>query len=253
MRPIFYYNDRFRLGTLSGSNVMVVNPVERVADGFVGLSYTMTSGTLPTASGSVQVTLAVDDVPHSLVIAKATTLSGYRIILESEDVGGGGNAVRVDEAVTSAATSVVYAISGDAGSARRVWRLTLSGDTAGGQAHIYEAMLADRQLMPRSNEVGVERSRVRQYTRMVVPGGQPFVVRDGPRIRSTRYSFTVLSGSEVAGLEAFVDGIEGGEAFFHVDDRGEQYMAELPNPSQVFSDAAGVLSIDMLVREVAVN
>lgn len=247
MRPKFYYNDRFRLGTLSGSEATSVNPVERVADGDMGLYYQATCGATP--SGIVQVELPSDMLPSALVIAKATTLSGYRIILESEDVGGGNSAVRVDEVVSSGITSVVYAVSGG-GAARRVWRLTMSGTIGLPVIWLYEAMLADEQLMPRSNEVGVERARVRQYSRVAIPGGTPFTKRDGPRLRRTGYAFVVLSGSEVQGLEDFVDGIEGGEFFFHVDDRGEQYMAELLNPGQVFADQAGVFNVRMSVQEV---
>lgn len=247
MRPKFYYNDRFKLGTLSGSLDTNINPVERAADADMGMYYVATSGTPP--SGVVQVTLPSDALPHSLVIAKAAALSGYRLILESEDVGGGNNAVRVDE-TTGSGTSAVYAVSGGGGSARRVWRLTMSGTSGLSPLWLYEAMLADLQLMPRSNAVGVERTRVRQFTRTPIPGGTPFVKRDGPRLRRTGYSFTVVSGSEVAGLEQFVDGIDGGEFFFHVDDRGEQYMAELLNPGQVFDDEAGVFSVRMSVQEV---
>lgn len=250
MVPKFYYNDRFRLGTLSGSNATGLNPVERVSDGFMGMAYAATSGVTP--SGIVQVTLTEADVPHSLVIAKASMLSGYRLILESEDVGGGNNAVRVDETVpvVTGITSVVYAISGGS-AARRVWRLTMSGVSGQSPLQLYEGMLADLQDMPRSNSVGVTRTRVRQFTRTPVPGGQAFVVRDGPRLRRTRYSFVVVSGSEVTGLEQFVDGIDGGEAFFHIDDRGAQYMAELLTPDQVFDDSAGTFSVDMTVQEVA--
>ncbi len=247
MRPRFYYNDRFRLGTLSGQTDSDTNPVERVADGDVGLYYVATSGAPPV--GIIQVTLPTDDMPHSLVVSKATTLSGLNLKLESEDVGGGNNAVRVNETVTSGVTSVVYAISGGS-DARQVWRLTISGVTTSGQLNVYEAMLADLQLMPRSNEVGVQRTRVRQFTRIAVPGGAPFTKRDGPRLRRTAYSFTVKDGAEVQALEAFVDGIEGGEFFFHVDDRGERYVAELASPGQVFSDAAGVYSVNMTVQEV---
>ncbi len=247
MRPKFYHNDRFRLGTLSGSTNSPTNPMARACDGDVGLYYVLTSGSPP--FGRLEVELPTTEIPYALVISKAAQLSGCQILLESTTLARATWATRVNE-LASGAVSEVFVVSGDSGLARHVWRLTVSGVTVSGQLQLYEAMLADLQEMPRSNEVGVERTRVRQYTRIPIPGGAPFVKRDGPRLRRTGYSFTVLDGAEVQALEAFVDSVDGGEFFFHVDDRGEQYVAELANPGQVFTDTAGVYSISMVVQEV---
>ncbi len=251
MRPKFYYNDRFRLGPLSGSTMADDNPVARIADGDVGLYYLVTSGDPPV--GVLQLTMPSGDPvgPTHLVIGKASNLNGYRLTLVSEDVDGGNQNNRVLVDLATDTYNYVVEVIGPAWSPRSVWRLTISGLTSGMEpAKLYEAMLADEQEMPRSNEVGVERTRVRQFTRIPVPGGTPFTKRDGPRLRRTGYSFKVLDGAEVAAMEAFVDAIEGGEFFFHIDDRAEQYMAELAGPGQVFSDTAGVYSINMTVQEV---
>lgn len=251
MQPKFYYNDRFRLGTLSGSTDTDLNPVERVADSSIGLPYIVTSGSPPV--GIVEVTLASGNAqnPTHFVVGRSTDLDGYRLIVESEDIGGGNNAVRLDTTLSAATLQGVWTLSG--GSARAIWRLTISGTGVLDPVQLYEAMLADEQAMPRSNEVGVDRDYIRQFKRQAVPGGEPFVVREGPRLRRTDYQFTVLSGSEITALENFVDTIEGGEAFYHIDDLGQEYWAELGSQTQPFRDEAGVYFVSLAVLEVAVD
>jgi hypothetical protein len=252
MRPKFYYNDRWRLGTLSGSEDGALNPVERVADSSIGLAYIATSG--GTAPGVIETVMpsGVTVNPTHFVMARSTDLDDCRLIVESEDPNGGNNAVRLDVTISATTTSGVWTLSG--GTARAVWRLTLSGTGAGSPAvSVYEMQLADEPIMPRSNEVGVSRDWLRQFRRQAIPGGEPFVVREGPRLRRTQYQFVVISGAELTSLQSFVEDIEGGQAFFHVDDLGQEYWAELGTQTQPFRDEAGVYAVAMTVLEVAVD
>ncbi len=245
-RPILYYSNLFGQGTLSGSNASTTNPVLRVSDGSVGLDYTPTSGATP--SGLVQVTLSVAASPDALVMPSGNALSGTRFILESEDVGGGNNATVLDFTLAADAGAFVQDLG--VPTARRVWRLTVSGLAAQAQMTAREFMLAEKLTLPRSPSVGVGRVRVRQFGRMPIVGGEPFVIRNGPPLRRTQYDVVAISGAEVSGLEAFVDAVDGGEFFYLIDDRSESYFAELLNGEVPFSDEAGVFQLNWTFQEI---
>lgn len=249
MRPRFYYNDRFRLGTLSGSATTALNPVRRIADGSITLPYTVTSGVTP--SGVVQVTLASADAPPYFVVARANLLSGYTFVLEKEDVGGGNNETVLNETLTSG-TNVILAISGST-TKRAVWRLTATAASGATALKVFEMGLMDRELMPRSNEVGVARTDARQFRRTDIPGGEPFVVGAGPSRRRTNYNFTVISGSEVNGVRDFILGVGRGEHFMHTDDLGRSYWCEMAATDVPMGDEAGVYRWSVTVQEVATD
>lgn len=249
MIPRFYFNDRFRLGTLSGSAATTLNSVRRIADGSITLPYALTSGVTP--SGIVQVTLASADAPPYFVIARANILSGYTFVLEKEDVGGGNNETVLSETLTSG-TNVVIEISGSA-TARAVWRLTATAASGATALRVFEMGLMDRELMPRSNEVGVQRADMRQFRRTDIPGSEPFVVGEGPSRRRTAYSFIVVSGAEVTGVRDFILGTARGEHFMHTDDLGRSYWCEMPDSAAPMSDEAGVYSWQVTVQEVATD
>jgi hypothetical protein len=92
---------------------------------------------------------------------------------------------------------------------------------------------------------------VRQFTRIPVPGGQPFVKRNGPGLRRTLCTFTLVSGVEVTEAEAFVDAVEGGQAFTLVDDRSETYWAELMEGDVPFRDNAGIFAVSLTFQEIS--
>lgn len=246
MRPIAYHSNLFSSpGTLSGTHDASDNPAERVADGSVNLAYN--ASTVAVTSGIVQVTLTTAARPDALVLARAGAISGARFILESEDVGGGNNATELDFTPASNTVPVVQTISG--GTARQVWRLTVSGGAPPVQLH--EAQLATQYQLPRSPDLLVRRTKVRQFTRIAVAGGQPFVKRNGPGLRRTLCTFVLISGAEVTAAEAFVDAVEGGQAFTLVDDRAETYWAELLEAAVPFDDTAGVFTVSLTFQEIS--
>lgn len=247
-RPTIYYGNLFSLGVLSGTEDTADNPVRRIADGSVNLRYTLTSTVASRASGEVEVTLTTAAAPDALVLVSGGTVSGHRWILESEDVGGGNNATILDFTISAQVDRFVREISG--ATARRVWRLTVSGVSGvTTNQEPYEIQLGTKHQLPRSPEVGVARERVRQFTRVPIPGGQPFVKRDGPRLRRTTYRLVVLSGSEVTAAEDFVDAVQGGQAFTIVDDQAAQYYAELLRQDIPFPDEAGVYRMEFMFQE----
>lgn len=253
MKPTFYHNDRLRLGTLSGQHNAVNNPVRRVADGSITLPYLATSGTTPTGAIETRIASGFADPqnPTHLVIPRAAaTLSGYRILVHSEDLDGSNQDVRLDVTSTSG-ESAVYTLSG--GTARRVWRITFSGVSGQALLQTYEIMLADEYQAARPPLVGVDRIRGRQYTRIPIQGSQAFVKREGPRLRRTRYTIPLISGTEIDGLRSFIDSIEGGNPFFHIDDLGDQYFAEMMGEGADEADEAGVYEVDITVQEIKVD
>lgn len=250
MVPTFYHTNLFALGSLSGSTSGLTNPPERIADGDIGLVYVFTTG--DPSVGVVQLTLSAAQLPDALVLARVEQTSGFQLTLESEDVGGANNVLVLNELLDET-THYVFPISGS--SARQVWRLTLSATVTGlAPAKIFEAVLADIYQLPRPNEVGVRRSRVRQVNRIDIPGGQPFTQKMGPVLQENVYSCVLLdgtSGEEVAVYEEFVNAIDNGGSIWHIDDRGVEFWAEvIARDSQ---DEAGVFSLDIGVREVRVN
>lgn len=243
--PIVYHSNAFSLGVLSGTHNADDNPVSRVADGSVNLAYDVS--TLAVTSGIVQVTLTTAARPDALVLTRGAAISGARFVLESEDVGGGNNATELDFTPSGNTVPLVQTISG--GTARRVWRLTVSGGTPPVQLH--EVQLATAYQLPRSPQVQVTRTKVRQFTRIPIAGGQPFVKHDGPNLRRTLCTFILISGTEVTEAEAFVNAVEGGQAFTLVDDRAETYWAELLGADVPFQDEAGVFTWSPLFQEVS--
>lgn len=255
MIPKFYHSDRLRLGTLSGQFSSVTNPVRRIADGSITLSYIATSGATPTGTFETRITSGQGSAenPTHFVIARGTpSVSGYRVIVTSEDLDGTNSATRLDVTLTSGVTYTVQALSG--GVARRVWRVLLSGTGSTiPPLRLFEAMLADEYQPARQHQVGVRRQRVRQFTRIELPGTQAFVKRDGPRLLATSYALILVSGSEIDGLHTFLDAIEGGEPVFHTDDLGQNYFAEVMGTGPEEEDEAGVYSLDLQVQEIGVD
>ena len=242
-RPVAYHSNLFSVGTLSGDNASNSNPVGRVADGSVNLPYV--SHDAPAVSGGVAVTLATAGRPDALVLVRSDFGSaGFR--LESDDVGGGSGAIELTGTHSSTQPQVVELASG---TDRRVW--TLTAIQGGGGVSWYEAQLATKYQLPRSPDLQVTRTKVRQFTRIPVAGGQPFVKRDGPGLRRTLYTFVLISGTEVTEAEAFVDAVGGGQAFTFTDDREETYWAELLDGSVTFQDTAGVFTVSLTFQEIS--
>lgn len=253
MRPKFYHNDRLRLGTISGQYNSLTNPVRRVADGSITVFYLATSGTTPTGVFETRIASGFADPqnPTHFVIPRALpTLSGYRLIVHSEDLDGANQAVRLDITTTSGEHGV-FTLSG--GAARRVWRITISGTASMIPLQLFEAMLADEYETARPPIVGVQRIRSRQFTRIPILGSQAFVKRGGPRLRRTQYSIPLISGIEIDGLRTFIDSIEGGNPFFLIDDLGDAYFAELLGEGAGEDDEAGVYAVTMAVQEIRVD
>jgi hypothetical protein len=245
VKPIAYHSNLFALGTLSGTYDSVTNPVRRIADGSINLPYTLASGATPT--GQVLVTLTSAQLPEALAVPYSpATMSGLRFILESGPAAGGPWTTVLD--VTQG--DVDRFVEEFTTSGQVAWRLTVSGTPGLPSFRPHEVMLAFKVEFPRTPQVGVARTRVRQYTRLPIPGGQPFVKRDGPRLRRTRYVCVAVSGSEVASMEELADALEGGQAFYFVDDLAQEYFAEMPEAEINFEDAAGVYTIQPVVLEV---
>ncbi len=249
MKPKFYVNDRLRKGTLSGSEDDSRNPEERLADGSITLGYTATTGTTP--SGEYQVAISGEAfAPEALVIARADALSGTTFQVISETLAGASTLVVASGDVTGSPSNFVLAIPSGA-TPREVWRVQVTGPTSGTQVTIYESMLADLVELDRLPQVGISRVRIRQFTRTAIPGGQPFVKRDGPNLRRTGYSYILTSGTEIEEMRGLITALAGGEFFFHVDDLGAQYWAEVMGDGLDEADEAGVSSAGLTVQEVA--
>jgi len=245
--PKFYYDDQFRGGTLSGSESSTTNPVRRVADGDITIAYTATSGLTP--SGVVSGLLSAAARPDALVICRAASLSGHRITVVSSEPDGSSPFTEFDDVVTDSASSVLT-LSGS--TARQSWVVSISGVSGLDQLSIYDAMLATELELPRSVEIGVNRTPVRQYARIPIRGSQAFTQRLGPVLRSRGYSFIAVSGSELDSVSDFVESMESGEIFYHVDDQGAGFCAEL-SQEVGFQDSAGVYALSVDLIEVAVD
>jgi len=246
--PTFYHSSILPLGTLSGDQDTATNPVARIADGDIGLVYVFTTGDPPV--GVAQVTLSGAALPDAFVLARVSQVSGYRLIVESEDVGGANNVTVIDE-VLDPITHGVFPISGS--SARAVWRVTLSGVSGMAVARVYEMQLAYAFTFARPPQVGVQRMRIRQMNRIEIPGGQAFTQQLGPVLLQNTYKYIALSGTEIGAMEEFVDAIDDGASVFHVDDRELTYWAEVFAKDFAFDDQAGVYSVDVTAREVRIN
>jgi hypothetical protein len=244
---VIRYGNMLASGALSGSQDAFANPVRRVADGSINLPYEATSGS--PISGTFEVEVASAAVPDSLVIPRGLLPSGLVVSLVSEDPGGANQALVLTSALAASADFFVADLPSGA-TPRQVWRVVLSGVSGSEQALVYEATLCSRFEATRRPEVGVARSRERQFTRISVPGGQPFVKRDGPVLRGARYRFPAVSGLDVGEFYTFVEAVEGGAAFTLEDDLGAAFWAELSGSSQPFPDEAGFYRIELGFLEI---
>lgn len=249
-RPILYHGNLLLSGSVSGTQDSSSNPVRKVRDGSVNLPYTVTADVAGIQSGSVTLQLTVAASPDAFVLPRCDLLSGHTITLESMDDLAETNLATVHTVTLTSATEF-YLQELASPTARKVWRLEISGATAlAAQGKVHEFQLADKYQLPRSPEVNVARTRVRQFTRLPIPGGQPFVKRDGPRLRQNGYSLVILSGSEVDTLRNFVDTVEGGQAFTMTDDLQESYWAELLSANLEEEDEAGVSRVTLQFQEI---
>lgn len=249
--PSIYYHNLLGLGVLSGTNTDEAYPVRRVADADLTLPWPVISGTGIVSgfvTGEVSVTLASGATRDSFVLVKSTGLSGFVLRVFSENVGGGSSAQHGTFALGSD-TPFAAALSG-VSTARRVWRVTISGATSGlSIPSISEMMLATRLDFPRRPIVGVNRTSIWQASRIEIPGGAPFRFRMGNQLRRAEYTLNVEQDL-ISGFETFLDVNDGGEFFWFADDRDASYWAETPITEHGFDDQAGVFLFKILVQEV---
>lgn len=245
MKPLFYINDRLRLGALSGSEDNTFNPKERLADGSITLPYTATSGTTP--AGAFGVTLPSGESPDYFTIGKATALSGTSFQVFAEDIGGGNSTLRASGAVSGSPSTFVLALSG--APPRRVWRIEVSGANGADQLQVFEAGLNDRIQLTRPL-VGVTRQAIRRFSRIDIRGSQPFVRREGPLLRQYQYALVLISGQQTDDYRTLIEDLDGGQFFLHTDDLGESYWAELPTADPIEADDAGLSTVGLTTREV---
>lgn len=255
-RPIVYYGNHMTSGTLSGSTESTDNPVREVADGSINLGYAVTTDVSPTAhSGQVDLVLNAAVRPAAFILPRCSLVSGLTLLLQSMDDVGGTNLATVVSADISTLTTFYKAEISSGETPRAVWRLLISGVSGLVPAKVHESQLAvTRTQFARSPEVSVSRIRVRQFTRIPVPGGQPFVKKDGPRLRRYTYNFVLVSGAtENNPMRDFVDAVEGGEAFTTQDDLGDCYWAELLGNEINEGDSAGVSRWATAIQEIRVQ
>lgn len=249
MTPVIYWGNLFRRGTLSGTNTDEAFPVRRVGDDDLTLRYPIVSGTVSgLVSGEVSTTLASGVTPDAFVMARGQSLSGIVFEVISQDVGG-ANAASHGTFTASGDDPFVLELSG-VSTARRQWRVTLSGTVSGATVpDLFEIILADKLTFPRDPQIGVSRTTAHQVSRIPIPGGAPFKLRLGTRLRQTSYSM-VVEDPLVSGVKNFLNENDGGQNFWHVDDKGGSYFAEMLGPDFVFDDQAGVNFFALTVREL---
>jgi hypothetical protein len=119
-----------------------------------------------------------------------------------------------------------------------------------GTPTFHELMVGDRTPFPRSPSVGVARARVWQRTRLPIPGGSAFTVRQGDDLRAPTYIFVATEAETVTGIEAFLRTNDTGEPFMFLDDRGALYWAEMLGTETVFDDQGGVYTYRVSIREI---
>lgn len=251
MRPVIYYGNLLLSGTLSGTAEDTSNVARKVRDGSINLPYTVTADVLTIQSGSITLELTSPAAPDAFVLPKCALLSGHTVLLQSmDDLAETNLATLVTLNLTSATEFILEELTTP--TPRAVWRLLISGaQSLDAQARVHEWQLALEKLtLPRSPQVGVGRERVRQFTRLPVPGGQPFVKRDGPRLRRTTYDLVVLSGTEVDSMRDFADAVDGGQAFTLTDDLGSSYWAELSAENFAEDDQAGASRVRLQFQEI---
>lgn len=249
-RPVLHFGNLFSDGTLVSSEDATTNPVRRIADGSINLDYFV--GVISGGANMevVQVTLPTAARAVALVINQAAIPVGTSLVVESFDIGGGNLVKHLDE--TGAGATFITTLSGVVAD-RQEWRLTISGAGVGSGVSAWRAaeiQLTTGRLEVERPQVGVGRVRVRQFGRLEVPHGQPFVRRRGPRLRRMSYSFQLIDGSQVTDMEDFVDAVEGGQAFGLVDDEGSRMWAELLGGGIGFDDQAGVRAAQFTFQEI---
>ena len=248
-QPTVYFGNLFADGSLVSSESADTNPVRRIADGSINLNYL-----LGTFSGGdnwdvIQVSLPTAARASALTVNRADIPSGTQFIVDSFDTGGGNRVTHADFTTSADAIGLVQVLTGVV-SDRQEWRLTVSGSAGPEAWKVAEVQLTSGLLTMQRPQVGVGRTRLRQFGRFPVPNGQPFVRRRGPRLRQLRYSFLLVSGAQVTDSEAFIDAVEGGQAFTLVDDTGSQLWAELMGEQSAFDDQAGVNGLELLFQEI---
>jgi hypothetical protein len=255
MRPIIYYGNVFAFGVLSGTNTEVNEPtgaVRRVSDADLSNPYQIVDGDPSTVEGIVSGEVAVftdGSLPTGFAMVIGSQLSGFQARLLSEDIGGG--AAQVHDSRTLSGNDAYHFAVTPLSSGNQVWRYELSGTTSGiGIPQLNEIMLGVRYQLPRSPEVGVGRTKQRRFDRLAIPGGQPFLFRQGSALRQRAFRFYLISGTETEELDDFLDGVDGGDPFFLVDDHGEGYWAELVGNDQASDDQAGVHLVALTFCEI---
>ncbi len=51
----------------------------------------------------------------------------------------------------------------------------------------------------------------------------------------------------------WIEATDGGDPFYFIDDRGDEYWAEIPEPNIEFSDEAGVDTLAVIFREIKLD
>ena len=252
MIPIIYYGNALLSGSLSGENDSSANPVARVRDGSVNLPYThVLSGASRLDTVAVVLTSAVQ--PDSIAFPKCALTSGVRVqVWQASGIGAPDLNEVLDETLPSDTSFYLADLSATSGNLTWIVGISATAQQPLPQ-YVHEILLARKYTPPRSPEVSVTRTRLRQFTRLPIPGGQPFTKRDGPMLRNTLYSFVVLSGAEVDALRNFISEIDGGQSFVITDDLGSSYWAELIGSNVPEQDDAGVSSISLQFQEVKVE
>jgi len=254
-------------GTLSGTNASTTNPVRQVADGSINLGYVVTPTGQSLTSGSVYVTLASAQTLSGLSIPKGLIPSGYTLKLQSMSnaVTEAGLTTHYTLVVSAETEFVLTTVSG--ASPALVWRVMLSGVSGLAPARTHEIQLFTSQFQFGDVQVGIDRGHVRQFSRIGIPGGQPFVRREGPKLERSPYSFVSITSAQLAaggpglsefvtdgdGLVAFIDAIDGGDAFTLTDDLGRSYWAELLDPEPAQRDVGEVSSWLLTFQEIKVE
>lgn len=251
-KPVIHYGNLFADGSLTSSEDATTNPVRRIADGSINLDYFVGALSGGANMEVIQVTLPTAASGVSLTINQTSIPAGTLFVVESFDIGG-GNLVEHLRETRGPRTDLVLNLSGVVAD-RKEWRLTISGGGTGSGVAGWRAgeiQLATGRLTMERPQVGVDRVRVRQFGRFEVPHGQPFVRRRGPRLRRLRYAFQLVSGIQVTDAEAFVDAVEGGQAFTLVDDQASTPIwAELMGADVGFDDQAGVQAASFTLQEI---
>jgi hypothetical protein len=259
MKPLIYYGNLWAQHTLSGTNT-ASDPrgaVRRVADADLSNPYQLVDGDPETIEGIVsgQVQMTTQGLsPTGFAMVRMSQCSGFIARLISEDVGGGNQTVH-DERTLVSDDPYHVALDPPDGTGE-VWRFEMVGTTSGIGIPLIHEMLLGTLYEVDAPQIGVQRRRQRQSNRLPIPGGQPFWMRFNGQLRCNAYNFVFAEDDGVAdsfaveGALAFVEGVEDGGPFFHVDDRGEEYWAELLGESIDFDDQAGVWSVNFVICEV---